>query len=281
MPNRPLRLTALLAVACAACTPAAPAVTTPRPGPEAPAALADKPNTHGMFMLGASTLYLAHMPMFHKADHQYQVILRAHLDAAATRTYLADRAANPAQAYNLINVDEEPFILPDLKAGKVRTFHVNVFRGYSNDNGGTPGPQIAARAELTVDEIVRFRHFDPAAARPERLAYFLFGDGAEAHLDHTIAGEPDFQQVLTLPAVPAWASKEQLQKGVDLVFPVPAASVRCEAPLREASYPVTQAGSAGAPVPLQVGAAASRWFSTGNMLNAKDPCDTSAPAHPM
>jgi hypothetical protein len=275
-----LRPTALLLAAAAAAGCNTDGAAQPA---EAPAAIADKPNTHGMFMLGTSTLYLSHMPMFHKADHQYQVILRAHLDAAATRTYLADRAANPAQAYNLINVDEEKFILPDIQTGKIRSYHVNVFRGYSNDNGGTPGPQIATRAELTIDQIVRFRHFDPAAVRPERLTYVLFGDGAEAHLDHVMMQDPDFQQELTLPAVPAWASKEQLQKGVDVVLPVPSASVACDKPLKDASYAVTLVGGAGAPLPLQVGAAATVWFSTGNMLNAKDPCDpgTPAPAHSM
>jgi hypothetical protein len=276
MLHRTLRPTALLLALAALSCSATPA--PPKPAAPSAAALADKPNTHGMFMLGTGTLYLCHMPMFTKADHMYQVILRAHLDPATARAYLADKAAHPAEAYNLINVDEEPFILPDLQAGKVHTFHVNVFRGYSNDNGGTPGAQIAAKAELTVDEIVRFRHFDPAAPRPERLTYILFGDGAEAHLDHYVAQDPDFQQVLTLPAVPAWVSKEQLKKGVEIAFPAASASARCENPIPEATYPVTLDGASH---PLQIGAAATRWFSTGNMLNAKDPCDPKATAHPM
>ena len=280
MIHRSPRPTALLLLALAAlrCS-ATPAPS--KPAPPSAAALADKPNTHGMFMLGTSTLYLCHMPMFTKADHMYQVILRAHLDPATTRAYLADRAAHPAEAYNLINVDEEPFILPELESGKVRTFHVNVFRGYSNDNDGTPGEKIAAKAELTVDELVRFRHFDPAAPRPSMLTYTLFGDGAEAHLDHYIAQDPDFQQVLTLPAVPAWVSKDQLRKGVEIAFPVPSApggAARCENPIKDATYPVTLDGASH---PLQVGAAATRWFSTGNMLNAKDPCDPKATAHAM
>jgi hypothetical protein len=125
-----------------------------------------------------------------------------------------------------------------------------------------------------VEDVVRFRRFDPGALRPEHLAYVLFGDGAEAHMDHHISRDPDFQHVMTLPAVPPWVSKEQLQKGVEVVFPVSSSSVRCEAPLRDATYPVTVAG---APRALSVGAAATVWFSTGNLLNAKDPC---APGNP-
>ena len=43
----------------------------------------DVPHPHGMFMLGTTTLYLCHMPMFMKEDDYYQLTLQVHLDAAS------------------------------------------------------------------------------------------------------------------------------------------------------------------------------------------------------
>ena len=58
----------------------------------APWPIVDRPNTHGMFMLGTTTVYLSHMPMFGKQDHHYQLTLQIGLDADATQAYLADKA---------------------------------------------------------------------------------------------------------------------------------------------------------------------------------------------
>ncbi|MBI5257910.1 MAG: hypothetical protein HY855_15500 [Burkholderiales bacterium] len=232
--------------------------------------IVDTPNTHGMFMLGTSTLYLCHMPMFTKEDHHYQLTLQVSLDAASMATYLADKAQNPTQAYNLTNLDSDPFTLPDVVSGRVTRYAAAISRGYSNAGGGTPGPVIVANASVTVDRVVYFRAFDQNIPRPANLSYILFGDGQEAHLDHYIAADPDFQHLLTLPAVPGWLSTPQLQAGVLVCFAQPSLPIGCTPPLGEGSYTVQFQGIASASVPLQVGA--SVWYSTGNMLNSTDPC---------
>ncbi len=239
--------------------------------------IADTPNTHGMFMLGTTTLFLCHMPMFGKEDHFYQLTLQASLDSASMTTYVKDRAQNPKAAYNLINLDSNPFTLPDLVTDRIRSYQATIFRGYSNDGGGTPGPTIVNSATVTVDRIVYFRPFNQNIPRPASLTYVLFGDGREAHLDHYIAADPDFQHLLTLPTVPAWLPETQLRSGVSITFAQSSTPIGCAPPIKAGAYSVLFQGIATAPVSIQVGD--TFWYSTGNMLNVTDPCPTGPVAH--
>lgn len=230
----------------------------------------DTPNSHGMFMLGTTTLYLCHMPMFMKEDHRYQLTLRAHLDQPSTEAYLADKAKNPGKPYNLVNTDSDQFIVPDIANGTITSYPAWIFRDYVNDS---PETQIIDNATVYIDCVVRCRHFNTDIPRPHHLTYVLFGDGKEAHIDHYIAQDPDYQHLLTLPEAPSWISVSQLQAGVDISFvgmrstPIP-----CENPLTEDTYKVLFQGLPDTVNPLCVGASATFWFSTGNLLNAKDPC---------
>jgi hypothetical protein len=90
-------------------------------------------------MLGTTTVYLSHMPMFGKQDHHYQLTLQIGLDADATQAYLADKANHPYQVYNLSNLDSDRFTLPDLVSGKIARYSAAIYRGYSNAGGGTTG----------------------------------------------------------------------------------------------------------------------------------------------
>ena len=239
----------------------------------------DQPKGHGMFMLGTTTLYLCHMPMFTMEPHHYQCTLQAHLDAASMATYRADKAAHPDCAYNLTNPDSFQFTLPDLVTGVITSYPAVVYREYDGSNGGTPRTEIIGNATVHVDRVVYFRPFDEGIPRPEALTYLLFGDQQEAHLDHYIAADPDFQHLLTLPVVPAWLSPVQLQAGVAVSFvgtqsmPIP-----CAAPLASGTHSVLFQGIATAQVSLQVSGAF--WFSTGNSLNAVDPCPAAPPRPP-
>lgn len=232
--------------------------------------IVDTPNTHGMFMLGTGNLYLCHMPMFDVEDHRYQLILRARLNRAALRTFLADKAKHPDSPYNLINNDDDQFTLPEVAVGDVQAFQASVYRGYS---GSDPKEKIVGSATVTVEQVVVFRHFNQNIPRPDTLTYILFGDGREAHLSHYIARDPDYQHLLTLPQVPDWLPVDQLKAGVQVGFigmsslPIP-----CRNPLTDDSYAVMFEGLEDTSETLQVGSAATVWFSTGNLLNAEDPC---------
>jgi hypothetical protein len=48
--------------------------------------------------------------------------------------------------------------------------------------------------------------------------------------------------------------------------------IGCESPLGEGVYQVMFQGRPGSVAPLRVGPRSTIWYSTGNMLNAVDPC---------
>lgn len=241
---------------------------------DTPQPIIDTPNSHGMFMLGTTSLYLCHMPMFTMEDHRYQVTLKAHLDDASTKLYLADKAEHPDAAYNLANPNSFPFILPDVANGQITSYPAVVYRGYSNEGGGTSGPQIISDATVYIDRIIHYRHFNEDIPRPGMLTYILFGDEHGAYLDHYIAQEPDYQHLLALPEIPTWLSLSQVRAGVHLSFAgMGSTPIPCKNPLTEDSYQVLFQGLADAPAELSVGAGATVWFSTGNLLNRADPCN--------
>lgn len=243
-------------------------------GAAAAPATEDAPGNHGMFMVGTKTLFLTHMPMFTDERHMYQMVLRVRLPDTAVALYQKLRAANPEKPYNLINVDSDKFTLPDIKSGKVTSFKATLYDGYSNDNGGTPGPVLLDQIPVTIEAVVLFRHFNFGINRPPRLIYTLFGADGEAHMTHYIAQDPDFQHIVTLAAPPSGFSDAQLQAGIDLDFTdVSSKPILCAPPIKAAVYKTLFAGRPDAPVMLDLTKGThSIWYSTGNLLNAKDPC---------
>lgn len=239
------------------------------PGPDA----ADQPGQHGMFMVGEDSLFLLHTPMFTMEKHMYQVVLRASLPDEQMAGYRKLRTENSGTAYNLINVADDQFTLPEIKAGGVRQFKATIYDGYSNAGGGTPGAVLWGNVPVTIEDVVIFRHFNFSIERPANLNYVIFGQGDEAHLTHYIARDPSFQHILTLPAPPDWLSVAELAAGVVVEFPdLPSEPVSCTEPLSATTHPVSFEGRRDKPHTLDLSGAQTVWYSTGNLLNAKDPC---------
>jgi hypothetical protein len=229
----------------------------------------DLPGDHGFFMFGDKVLYLSHMPMFTVEKHMYQVVLRVTLPDEVMRPYRADRFAS---AWNLTNTDDV-FTLPQIKDGSLTSYSVDVFRDYSNADAAPIDPPLAKDVTLQVDEVLHFRHFDVDIPRPDHLTYLLFGRDGEAHLSHYITRDPDFQHIVTLGVVPNWLSADQLAAGVLVnLADQPSLPTPCQNPLTMASCPVLYQGRPDAPATLDLSGATTVWFSTGNMLNATDPC---------
>ena len=88
-----------------------------------------------------------------------------------------------------------------------------------------------------------------------------------------LSHDPDFQHLLTLPAPPSWVTQEQLRAGFQVNFDgIAGDEVPCKNPLTKAIYTVRFQGWERSQQSLTLGTAATRWFSTANLLNAKDPC---------
>jgi hypothetical protein len=232
----------------------------------------DQPGFHGMFMFGTDTLFLSHMPMFTMERHMYQVVLRATLPADIMKEYQAGRT-NPDTHYNLSNSQSDPYTLPELKSGRRTSFKADLWADYSNAEAQPVDPPFATEVPVQVERLVHFRHFNADIPYPEHLTYLLFGRNNEAHLSHYIARDPDYQHIVTLGSVPDWLSADQIEAGVELTLVNHASQpVPCSAPLATGSEPVRFQGMPDAQLTLELSGATNVWFSTGNMLNATDPC---------
>ncbi len=251
----------------------APMLGAARSAPSAASSspIVDAPGVHNFFMFGSKALYVEHMPMFTKEKHMYQVILRVELPDAVMRAYRA-RQGPRRTPWNLLN-STILYTLPQIKAGTLRSFEVDVYEDYSNADAVPAGSPFATGVPLEVREVVHFRHWDFNIPRPQYLTYLLFGRGGEAHLSHYIARDPDFQHIVTLKSAPAWLSPDQLAAGVEICLPdVPSVPVSCSSPLRDKSYRVLFQGRQDARATLDLNGVSSIWYSTGNLLNANDPC---------
>lgn len=233
----------------------------------------DAPGIHGFFMFGTEVLFASHMPMFTMERHMYQVELRVSLPDEVMDAYRAGVRTAPT-AWNFTNGDTDKLTLPQIKNGGLSSYSVDVYRDYA---GSAPvGEPVASGVRLTVEEVVHFRHFQFDIPRPEHLTYLLFGRSGEAHLSHYVSRDPDFQHIVTLRSAPAWISSEQLAAGVTIsLADIPSLPVPCADPLTAERYPVLVEGRRDAPTTLDLTEAATIWFSTGNLLNATDPCQES------
>jgi hypothetical protein len=241
----------------------------------------DMPAVHGMFMFGSDAVFLSHMPMFTTASHMYQVVLRVSLAPDATQLYQQQQAAHPQAVRNLLNSADDQFVLPDLQNGTRTQFKADLFPDYTNDGGGAQvGKPYASGVPVQVEQVVHFHRFDPTQPRPTQLRYLLFGTASQAHLSHYIAQDPDFQHILTLATVPTQLTADQLGASVLIDIPDRASTpIPCTPPLTaDASVSVVPADQSATAFDLDLTSADTVWFSTGNMLNATDPCPPPGPA---
>jgi hypothetical protein len=231
----------------------------------------DAPGIHGFFILGTQVLFASHMPMFTMSRHMYQVELRVSLPCEVIDAYRAAMTSAPT-AWNYTNTANNEFALTQIKSGSLRSYAVDVYRDYAGD--APAGDPVATGVTLTVEEVVHFRHFQFDIDRPDHLTYLLFGRSGEAHLCHYVARDPDFHHIVTLGCAPDWISTEQLAAGVTIsLADVASLPVPCADPLTAQCYPVLVEGRHDAPATLDLTGAHTVWFSTGNALNATDPCE--------
>lgn len=147
----------------------------------------DKPSVHGMLVFGEKTVFFSHLPMFH-SPHDYQAIFSVNFSSEAKELYLTDKKAHPEQSiYTFV---PEVMVLSDglLKA---KTFKGDLYRGHFERGGEVIGKNI----QVSVDQIVIFKKFDPKAVKSSQASYYFFGTDAEYWLAHDITKPPDFDHI--------------------------------------------------------------------------------------
>ena len=184
----------------------------------------DRPASHGMLVVGAETIFLSHLPMFH-SPHDYQVLLRASFGAATDDIYRSDRKAHPDTRFHTFA--PAAFVLPELFPGPageppVRTsFTGSLVRNHFEQPPAHPDQPFEIASGVTVDVVGVVHHhlFDPAAPPSGRLRYLLFGAGTELFMAHRITRRPDFDQLLAVEVDGIELTDAQLGGAVELTVP--------------------------------------------------------------
>ena len=174
----------------------------------------DPPSVHGMLVVGEKSVYLSHLPMFHR-PHDYQVILEVDIGNAAKTIYLGDKKAHPQETvYTLV---PESFILPQMVQNP-KPFRAKLFRGHFERGGA----QIVNSTTVNIIKVVYFKKFEKETQHPKNLHYILFGNlEDDLFLVHIITTAPDFDQVLGLKASRSQLTdsvKELLQNQSSVIF---------------------------------------------------------------
>ncbi len=192
----------------------------------------DDPNIHNMMLVGENTAFASHLPMFqglnragteYVAPHRYQVILEVTFSKDGrdvTQLYLDDRKRNPRVKMYTIGPTNE-FVLPTLfepgSQPRSNRFMATVFRGHL-ERRGVPVSGLDS-VVVNVRRVIHASRFDPAAQRPQRLSYILFGKGGELFLAHSITRPPDFDQILSVRVDGHAFTDDELARGVGVTVP--------------------------------------------------------------
>ena len=228
----------------------------------------DEPNTHNMLMVGNGTVFLSHLPMFSSpgfnSPHRYQAIFEATLKKEgrdAQQTYASDRRNNPAT--KIYTLGPEEFILPNLSSANANPplskFKASVFRGHLERRGKR---LIIEDADVSIQNVVHFREFDPNAKKLAQLEYILFGKGSELFLAHFITRPPDFDQVVSIKITDHSFTDEDLRKGLRVVFARPNTISKRLLEKQEAEGEVTSAGENSQSQKIKVKALVEYYFES-------------------
>jgi hypothetical protein len=195
--------------------------------------VSDLPGTHNMLVVGNEAVFLSHLPMFtglnkDKTDytslHRYQLILKVSFTRDGkdvSGVYTNDRKVNPKT--KMYTLQPELFVLaslftPDAQNPARSSFRAKVFSGHLERSGNR---EIEGLEDVVVNvkSVIHARKFDPAADKPDKLQYILFGEAGELLLAHMITKPPDFDQVVSVQVSGHSFTAEELNRGVSVIFP--------------------------------------------------------------
>ncbi|MDG0815124.1 hypothetical protein [Bdellovibrio svalbardensis] len=152
------------------------------------ATAADKPSVHGMLVFGESTIFFSHLPMFH-SPHDYQAIFSVKISDEVKDLYLSDKKAHREErVYTFV---PELMVLSDAVL-QTKTFKGQLYRGHFE----RAGTLLANDVQVTVQDVIVFKKFDPGANKATQASYYLFGKDGEYWLAHNITKKPDFDHVI-------------------------------------------------------------------------------------
>ncbi|KAK0701996.1 pyridoxal phosphate-dependent transferase [Lasiosphaeria miniovina] len=178
-------------------------------------------DVHGFIIQGGLTgdedapVYLTHMPMFYKANHRWQVIVKAVLPREVRALYRDLRAKNPDKFYTAANT--APEFLDKLLSNAAGT-EWRMDEGVPEDGAEPLARFRLSSVQVVVKESMSFKDLDQTY--PDRMPFYLYGSRAEIHIDHVLKTTPNAfvnSDRVGLNVAPE-LTDEQLSKGLIAVL---------------------------------------------------------------
>jgi hypothetical protein len=236
----------------------------------------DRPAGHGMAVVGSSTVFLSHLPMF-MSPHDYQVILEVTFTKQGSdpqRIYAEDRRRHPSEKLYTFE-PTRAFVLPDLfppdphHLAPLKSFQGNIYRGHFErfpSEHAQEQARIGRDVVANVVNVVYARKFAPDAKGLDHLEYVLFGRGQELFLAHVITKPPDFDHILAVKVAGQQLTDEGLRHGIPIKFPGRANTLQQRINAKDTRL-LGGIEVAGKPVPVEIEAGVEFYFETGDLAS--------------
>lgn len=167
----------------------------------------EPPGFHGMLVVGAETIYMAHLPMF-VPKHRYQGLWEVSFGEAADQQYREERLRpeNAGRIFTLAPLED--FRLPELGTSR-GSFRAALFIGHFERDGREV---LLEDVTVTLKRRIHWHPFRNRHTRPAAASYVLFGEGDETWASHWIVEAPSYHQILAVTvAEPIAESLEGVQ----------------------------------------------------------------------
>ena len=226
----------------------------------------DQPDIHGFLTAPQYTddpdqkLYHKHFPMFHAAPHQYMVTVVADfIDPNARQQYFQKAKENPGEL--MVWANHDPLILHDW----VYTTPTTGF--WCDHYCGLPAsgpPQMPfMSAQMYIQDVIIFEHFDQKAIYPKFLTYLVYGSKGKYHMEHYITKAPNWDNMIDVDV--EGIDDELLELGVFVKFigiPEPGANLPDHSPLEQGkTYSIAYTSRDAQVARAKIHIAKNFWFS--------------------
>ncbi|KAK4245017.1 L-tyrosine decarboxylase [Corynascus novoguineensis] len=170
------------------------------------------PDIHGFVMQGLDRIYLVHIPMFHMANHRWQLIVTADYPAEVQKQYRELREKNPDKFYTTANVAKAT--LDDLLKNGDTEYRMD--EGIPDDKTKPLATFKLTNLRIIIKRSIAYAALDDVY--PDRMPFYLYGTHAEAHLDHVLRTRPNAQISADCVKLDLQLTDDQLDKGVVAVL---------------------------------------------------------------
>ncbi|KAL9612143.1 MAG: hypothetical protein Q9167_003259 [Letrouitia subvulpina] len=145
-----------------------------------------KENHHSFIMQGTESIYLVHRAMFYLASRRRQLIASAVLDKDSLKAYQEAKKANPQETFFLSTQGKEDLDATMLNDGQFEAV-ITAKSGKTIKTGVTVSSFKALK-----DRPLNSKYRDPAYPSGH-MPFYLYGSGAEFHMDHMLLRAPNCQ----------------------------------------------------------------------------------------